>query len=231
MNHGPALAIGRAQCCLEKTMSYDSWLLFASIAFLATITPGPAILLVTTHSVTFGTRYSVATMLGNISGLFVMSLLSVLGLSAIILHSAPVFLAVKMVGAAYLVFLGVKLWRHGFGLEKIRAPGCREAPARPKLARLYVNGLFVALSNPKAIAFTTALFPQFIQSEQPMFMQFTILIVTFMFLSFACLWAYAYMAEETKSRSSHLKLPGIMSKVFGGAFIGSGVFLATATQR
>lgn len=212
-------------------MNYDSWLLFASIAFMATITPGPAILLVTTHSVTFGTRYSVVTMLGNISGLFVMSLLSVMGLSAIILHSAPVFFAVKMVGAAYLVFLGVKLWRNGFGLERIRNQEQSEVSARPKLSKLYVNGLFVALSNPKAIAFTTALFPQFIHPDQPMVMQFTILIVTFMFLSFACLWAYAYMAAETKSRSSHIKLPGVMSKVFGGAFIGSGVFLATATQK
>lgn len=212
-------------------MNYDSWLLFASIAFMATITPGPAILLVTTHSVTFGTRYSVATMLGNISGLFVMSLLSVMGLSAIILHSAPVFFAVKMIGAAYLVFLGIKLWRHGFGLEKVRAMGRSEVPAKPKFSKLYVNGLFVALSNPKAIAFTTALFPQFIQPDQPMVIQFTILIVTFMFLSFACLWVYAYMAAETKNRSSHIRLPGVMSKVFGGAFVGSGVFLATATQK
>ncbi|MEJ2199344.1 MAG: hypothetical protein P8X54_12380, partial [Desulfuromonadales bacterium] len=60
-------------------MNYDSWILFASIAFIATITPGPAILLVTTHSVTFGTRRSIATMLGNFSGLFIMSLLSVMG--------------------------------------------------------------------------------------------------------------------------------------------------------
>lgn len=212
-------------------MNYDSWLLFASIAFMATITPGPAILLVTTHSVSFGTRYSVATMLGNISGLFVMSLLSVMGLSAIILHSAPVFFAVKMFGAAYLVFLGIKLWRHGFGLEKIRSTDSTEALIRPRFLKLYANGLCVALSNPKAIAFTTALFPQFIQPEQPMLAQFTILIVTFMFLSFACLWVYAYMAAETKNHSSHIKLPGVMSKLFGGAFVGSGVFLATATQK
>jgi threonine/homoserine/homoserine lactone efflux protein len=89
----------------------------------------------------------------------------------------------------------------------------------------------VALSNPKAIAFTTALFPQFILPNQPIVMQFTILIVTFMFLSFVCLLAYALMAAETKNRTSHIKLPGIMSKIFGGAFVGSGLFLATASQK
>jgi threonine/homoserine/homoserine lactone efflux protein len=207
-------------------MNYDSWILFASIAFIATITPGPAILLVTTHSVTFGTRCSIATMLGNVSGLFIMSLLSVMGLSAVILHSAPIFFLVKMAGAFYLVYLGLKLWRHGFGLEELRSVQSESVQRRPRMTKLYVNGLFVALSNPKAIAFTTALFPQFILPEQPIVLQFSILIMTFMFLSFACLFAYAVMAAETKNRSAHIKLPGIMSKVFGGAFLGSGVFLA-----
>ena len=99
------------------------------------------------------------------------------------------------------------------------------------MTKLYINGLFVALSNPKAIAFTTALFPQFILPEQPVALQFAVLIITFMSLSFACLFAYAVMAAETKNRSAHIRLPGIMSKVFGGAFVGSGVFLASATQK
>ena len=155
-----------------------------------------------------------------------MSLLSVMGLSAVILHSAPIFFLVKMAGAFYLVYLGLKLWRHGFGLEELRSVQSESVQRRPRMTKLYVNGLFVALSNPKAIAFTTALFPQFILPEQPIVLQFSILIMTFMFLSFACLFAYAVMAAETKNRSAHIKLPGIMSKVFGGAFLGSGVFLA-----
>jgi threonine/homoserine/homoserine lactone efflux protein len=211
-------------------MNYESWLLFTSIAFMATITPGPAILLVSTHSVTFGTKYSVATMIGNVTGLFVLSLLSVMGLSAIILHSAPIFFAVKLLGAGYLVFLGVKLWRNGFGLEVV--PDIEMyAVRRPSVLKLYANGLLVALSNPKAIAFTTALFPQFIQPDRSMMQQFGILIITFMFLSFVCLFGYAVIAEGTRKRSAHIRLPGVMSKVFGCAFVGSGVFLATATQK
>ena len=212
-------------------MNYDSWLLFTSIALVATITPGPAILLVSTHSVSFGTKYSVATMVGNVTGLFILSLLSVMGLSAIILHSAPIFFAVKLIGAGYLVFLGLKLWRNGFGLESIQAVESGNVQRRPSIVKLFANGLLVALSNPKAIAFTTALFPQFIQTDQSMTQQFSILIVTFMFLSFICLFGYAIMAEGTKKRSMQIKLPGIVSKVFGCAFIGSGVFLATATQK
>ena len=212
-------------------MNYDSWLLFTSIALIATITPGPAILLVSTHSVTFGTKYSIATMVGNVTGLFIMSLLSVMGLSAIILHSVPIFLLVKGVGAGYLIFFGVKLWKKGFGLDAIRSGAQGGEQPRPRIMKLYCNGLLVALSNPKAIAFTTALFPQFIHPEHSMAQQFCILIATFMVLSFVCLLAYAVMAAETKNRSARIKLPGVMSKVFGGAFIGSGIFLATATQK
>jgi threonine/homoserine/homoserine lactone efflux protein len=154
-----------------------------------------------------------------------------MGLSAIILHSASIFLAVKLIGAGYLIFLGLKLWKNGFGLEAIQTVENGNLQRRPSITKLYANGLLVALSNPKAIAFTTALFPQFIQPDQSMTQQFSILIVTFMFLSFICLYGYAIMAEGTKKRSAQIKLPGIMSKVFGCAFIGSGVFLATATQK
>jgi homoserine/homoserine lactone efflux protein len=212
-------------------MNFDSWFLFASIALIATVTPGPAILLVSTHSVSFGTKYSIATMAGNVTGLFIMSLFSVMGLSTIILHSAPIFFTLKLIGAFYLVFLGLKLWRNGLGLDSIQTVEKSDIKRHPNIVKLYANGLLVALTNPKAIAFTTALFPQFIQPDQPMTQQFSILIITFMSLSFVCLLGYAMMAEGTKKRSAHIKLPNFVGKVFGCAFIGSGVFLATATQE
>jgi len=211
-------------------MSYDRWLLFTSIAFAATITPGPAILLVSSHSVAFGARPSMATMAGNVTGLFIMSLLSVLGLSAVILHSAPVFLAVKLLGAGYLVFLGVKLWRKGFGPSAAGILGAGRKATRPSLLRLYGNGLLVALGNPKAIAFTTALFPQFIQPDRPITGQFGILILTFMVLSFTCLLAYALAAERTRRRPAPGRHSTLLSRAFGGLFIGSGIVLATTSR-
>ncbi len=212
-------------------MDFDSWLLFASIALVATLTPGPAVLLVSTHSVSFGTKYSIATMVGNITGLFIMSLLSVLGLSAIILHSAPIFFTVKLVGACYLIFLGIKLWRKGMGLAELQTAEKSIVQRRPNLMKLYLSGVLVALTNPKAIAFTTALFPQFIQPDRSMVPQFSILIMTFMSLSFVCLFGFGLMAERARLGSARIRLPGFMGKVFGSAFIGSGVFLATASQE
>lgn len=86
-------------------MNLENWLIFCSIALVATITPGPAILLTTTHSVAYGLKKSLATIFGNISGLLLMSSLSVLGLSTIILYSTTVFLVVKFVPwSAKLIF-------------------------------------------------------------------------------------------------------------------------------
>ncbi len=212
-------------------MEFDSWLLFSSIALMATLTPGPAILLVSSHSVSFGIRPSVATMFGNISGLFVMALLSVMGLSAIILHSAPIFTTVKLIGAAYLIYLGIKLWRNGMLAEPIPAAVEQRAQQAPKTLKLYTQGLLVALSNPKAIAFCTALFPQFIQQNEPMLQQFSILIVTFMFLSFSCLFGYAMVADGGKKYSARVGFPKVFGKIFGAAFIGSGILLATASRK
>ena len=212
-------------------MGFNSWLLFSSIALMATLTPGPAILLASTHSASFGAKQTVPILLGNISGLFIMSLLSVLGLNAIILHSAPIFAAVKFSGAAYLIYLGIKMWRNGRTSSAVSTAGGNNTHQRPRPAKLYTQGLFVALSNPKAIAFCSALFPQFIQTDKPMLPQFCILIFTFMFLSFICLYGYATVAEGTRNRSKNIGLSQWFNKLFGTAFIGSGILLATASRK
>ena len=161
-----------------------------------------------------------------------MSGLSVLGLSTIILYSAPVFLTVKYIGAAYLIYLGIRLWRHGFGhSNQDNSSFGSVEPSRPEAWKRYKQGLFIALSNPKAIAFTTALFPQFIDHTQPVFVQFGILVATFMTLSFTCLAGYAYAVEKAKNRAINIKLSRLFSKIFGTAFITSGVLLMNTTQR
>lgn len=212
-------------------MTFENWLLFASIAFMATITPGPAILIVSTHSMTYGTKASIATMIGNVSGLFILSLFSVLGLSALILNSVALFYMIKIIGAGYLILLGIRLWRSGFGFDVVRLSKTENLPYGKRIVRLYLNGLLVALSNPKAIVFTMALFPQFVEPAGPIVPQFAILIMTFMTLSFACLFAYAVMAARIQRSSAHIGLSGFLGKTFGVAFVGFGIYLASVSQK
>jgi len=207
-------------------VTIDSWLLFCSIAFVATASPGPAVLLVTSHSLQYGPRQSMATVLGNISGLFLMSLMSVLGLSTLLLYSTIGFTLIKLAGAAYLIYLGIKLWRAS-GVQVNHPVGTRSSA--PWLT-LYRQGIMIALTNPKAIVFTTALFPQFIVTTAPLALQFTLLVTTFMALSFLCLMTYSVMAAHTKMRTKTLSRQW-PSKCLGGALISAGISMIFVTQK
>ncbi len=209
-------------------MSIESWLMFSSIALIATISPGPAVLLVSSHSIYYGSCRSVYTILGNISGLFIMSLCSVLGLSALVLYSSTAFIVLKTIGALYLILLGLRLWRDGF---QVRNSSSLKPPLTPHSnnLKLFSQGLLVALSNPKAIAFTTALFPQFIDRMSPLPAQFTLLVVTFMTYSFICLFIYARLAEKTRITLHKSRRAKVISRIFASLFIGSGIGLGISS--
>ena len=205
-------------------MTFTTWLLFTSIALMATLSPGPAILLVSTYSFHFGLSHAVATILGNVTGLLLMSSLSVVGLSALILHSVWLFTLVKVGGALYLIYLGLKLLRQGF--MSPQQQGERPTMPTPSRSRLYAHGVMVALSNPKAIVFTTALFPQFIDAGQAVLPQFALLVMTFMSLSFVCLLGYGALAAGAARRTAGYVQGRLIGRVFGALFIAAGVILA-----
>lgn len=206
-------------------MHINNWLAFCSIAFIATITPGPAVLLVATHSLRFGTQKTLLTIAGNVSGLFIMSACSVLGLSALVVYSAAAFTTIKIIGALYLFYIGIKLWRNGIDFN------CQQKTNDFAALNLYSQGLFVALTNPKAIIFTTALFPQFINVAEPLIPQFSILVITFMALSALCLIAYSHMFKRTKSYSHKYFSEKISGKFIGAGFIGASATLLSTSQR
>ena len=207
-------------------MQLESWIAFCSIALLATATPGPAALLVSVNSLSVGFRKSLATVLGNVSGLFIMSGLSVLGLSAIVLNSALAFIVIKTMGAAYLIYMGLQLWKNGVGKIETR----RSKDKEHGILNLYVQGVLVALTNPKAIIFTTALFPQFVSVTEPLLPQFSLLVTSFMVLSFLCLSSYALLAHRAKTGTKKIVSGKGMGKIVGSAFIGAGCLLATASK-
>ncbi|WP_444957863.1 LysE family translocator [Microbulbifer sp. ZKSA002] len=208
-------------------MAFESWLAFCVIALLATATPGPAALLVSINTLSDGVRGGVFTALGNISGLFVMSGLSVIGLSVLVLNSSVAFTMVKMVGAGYLIYMGVKLWKNGIGRADSADVTCN---ARRGALKLYVQGGLIALTNPKAIIFTTALFPQFISLSDPLLPQFSLLVFTFMALSFSCLFCYSLLVFGTKEKSRNMASSRFLGRIFGSTFVGAGCILVGTSK-
>jgi threonine/homoserine/homoserine lactone efflux protein len=200
--------------------------MFCFIALLATATPGPAALLVSINSISFGFKKSLITVLGNVTGLFIMSIFSVLGLSAMVLHSKMAFTVIKIFGAIYLAYLGFNFWVNGVG--NIEASSTKKT--KGSRLSLYTQGVLVALTNPKAIVFTTALFPQFIVSTGIIMLQFSILVLSFMLLSFVCLSSYALVAERAKTRTMNTRVQKLLGKIIGTTFMGAGCILAITSQ-
>lgn len=201
----------------------ENYLLFLTFVLIAVATPGPAVFITVKNSIAYGFGIAIIGILGNITGLLFMATLSSLGLGAVILASSTLFYMMKLLGGIYLIYLGVKLWKSSFKpIEKVTLD-----KKRFSMSKVYKEALFVALSNPKAIAFCTALFPQFIQLDKPFFHQFFILTITFLLGSFLFLSFYALLALKAQKYLQKEQTLSWFHRITGGIFIGFGSFLAT----
>lgn len=207
-------------------MPLDLWLAFVAASTALLMIPGPTILLVISYALTQGKRVAVRMALGVALGDFIAMTASLLGLGALVMASATLFMALKWVGAAYLVYLGVKLLRSrpALDLEALADP----APQAP--GKVFGHAAAVTALNPKSIAFFIAFVPQFIQPQAPIAPQFAILIATFVTLAALNALAYALLADRLRRR---IRKPGVlrwMNRAGGGALVGMGA-LTAAMQR
>ena len=206
--------------------SWPVYTLFVGVALVAAFTPGPAVMLAIHNAMHFGWRRALWSSLGNISGLLCLAMLSAVGVNALLQASEWAFTMAKLVGAAYLIWLGVQQWRRA-GDAARQTVGEPEPPMRSAQypRELYLKGLGVALTNPKAIAFITALFPQFLDAARPMVPQYLALTATFMGISLLTLSTYAGFAVITRRRLSLWFGSGWPQRVSGTVFCAFGVGL------
>ncbi|MES2259622.1 MAG: LysE family translocator [Pseudomonadota bacterium] len=141
-------------------MPLSSWSAFLFISLAATFSPGPGVLLAISTCLTLGPRRTLYSSAGNAVGVFGIAAVAVTGIGLLLRTSPTAFALLKVVGAVYLIYLGVRQWRSKKGLA---LPGAAAAQAATATSRsgIFVRGLLVALTNPKAILFFTAVFPQF----------------------------------------------------------------------
>jgi len=209
-------------------MTFQLWLMYLMLVIIATATPGPAILFVVTSSTVHGWRKAVFAASGNIAGLLCLGILAVTGLGTILKTSELIYSVVKYAGAAYLIWLGIKLI-----LQKntdIAARNNKRVSGDASVFKLFFQAFGVAMSNPKAIVFLTALFPQFVNIHQPLVPQFSILISTLMVLSFSFLMLYAFLAHNTKIWLSEPGRLKVFNRASGSLFIGFGALLAASSN-
>ncbi len=209
-------------------MNLHVWWMFVATAFVVAAIPGPNMLLVMTHSARFGLRASIATMGGCLSALILMLSVSAAGLGVFLAAWPALFDALRLVGAVYLIYLGIKSWRAAATLPA--ADDSEPLDTLNKLARrpfaLFRHGFLVASSNPKAILFAAALLPQFISASTPKLPQFGVLIATFVVIEVSWYFVYAGFGSRIGMQLRSQSVAKIFNRLTGGIFVGFGAVLA-----
>ena len=211
-------------------MDLETTLAFAAVAIIAILSPGPAILLALRNSITFGTNAVIWSSLGNISGLFCLSASAMLGLGLLLKSSALLFGFVKILGAVYLFYIGVRHLIGGASLLSVEANGATST-VLPTQRQLFREGMLIAITNPKPILFFTALFPQFISENAPLLPQFFILTGIFMFLSFVTLLGYSMVAARARAFLRRPLFALWVNRLVGVVFISFGAALLTLRRH
>ncbi|WP_028240086.1 LysE family translocator [Stutzerimonas azotifigens] len=174
-------------------MALDTWLLYLAAVTGLALTPGPNGLLALTHGALYGHQRTLWTIAGGVLGFVLLMALSMFGIGALLQASAQALVILKWLGGAYLVWLGIQLWR----TPGVRVGHAHDAVQRPGRA-LFRQGLFSALSNPKVILFFGAFLPQFLDPQGDIWVQFLVMALTFALVEGLVEWLLARLAHRIR---------------------------------
>lgn len=189
------------------------------------IVPGPSVTVIIANSLRTGTRAGMANVAGTQAGLLIMIGVLALGLETVVALMGEMFVWIKLAGAAYLIWLGIKLWRSDGSLGD---PDAADGPAR-SLSGYFWQGFFVIWSNPKALFFFGAFIPQFIVPGSNAALQTVVLGLIFMVIATVLDSGYALAAGKTGRLLSRSNVR-ILERVSGTFLIGGGVWLALSKR-
>lgn len=206
-------------------MSLELWIAFTLASAVLLAVPGPTVMLVVSYAMGRGRGTGWATVPGVALGDFTAMTISLLGAGAILAASATLFTILKLIGALYLVWLGIQLWRSKPSprdLGGVAGPGGH--------GRMFWNGYIVTALNPKSIVFFIAFVPQFLDPTGPLFIQVAILEATFVMLAAANAALWAVLAGQMQSRFRQPSTLRLVNRMGGGFLIGAGILTAVARR-
>lgn len=201
--------------------------LYALFLLMATATifsPGPGVVMTLTNALRYGFRGTFGGILGISCGALIVAAISATGLGVLLATSALAFTILKYIGAAYLIYLGIRLWRAPavhFATGQAHAAGFR---------RRFLEGLSLQLTNPKAIFFFLSVFPQFIDHERAYVPQFFLLVCTYSVLVVVIHCCYTLTAQRAKNWLQSERGGRVLNKAGGATMLCFGAALATAER-
>ncbi len=197
------------------------WLSFIGTVLILTLTPGPSVLLATANSMKCGVRRTIGTILGDLSANVLQIILASAGLATIVMSSGSLFQAIKWLGVAYLIYMGI----HKITAKSQVLLGDHKSKERG-FWNLYGEGFLMSAANPKAIVFFAALFPLFINETDPFMPQVLILGATFLVLDGSSLLLYCLFADKLKAYLENKEKMHFQNRIVGTLLILSGLMLS-----
>ncbi len=208
----------------EPVMSLQLYLAFVATCIALALLPGPIVTLLIANGLRHGTRAALINIAGVQAGLAIVIGIVAIGLTTLMATLGYWFDWVRLAGAAYLVWLGIKLIR-----APVEGVGS-DAPPPPPRGGFFLQGLLVSLSNPKVLVFFGAFIPQFVDMSRDHVSQVTLLGVTFMLIAAITDALYALLAGRARAFFS-ARRTRLVSRVSGGFMIGGGIWLALTRAR
>ena len=198
-------------------MPFELWLAFTAATIVLLLIPGPTVLLVVSYALGQGWRTALPMAVGVALGDFTAMTLSLVGVGALLAASASVFTMLKWIGAAYLVWLGLKLWRAGGALE------AKPKTSAASAAKMLGHAWLVTALNPKGLTFFVAFLPQFLSAEADFLTQMAVMEATFLTLAFANALGYAAVAARAGAFVKSPRAIRAVNRIGGSCLIGAGV--------
>ncbi len=208
-------------------MSLETWLAFAGATIVILAIPGPTILLVVSYALGHGRKTALTTATGVALGDFVAMTASMVGLGALLAASADIFTILRWIGGAYLVYLGIKLWRAPVQTGPI-SDNDNLPEHRPH--RIMMHAFIVTALNPKSIVFFVAFVPQFIDHTSPFLPQMMVMEATFVALAALNAIGYALLADKARTFIRKASVQKAVNRTGGTLLISAGAVTATYSK-
>ncbi|KFF48826.1 amino acid transporter [Gammaproteobacteria bacterium MFB021] len=209
-------------------MDLALWITYLGVITALILFPGPFALLCMHHGLRHGRRRALVTVVGGALASLALMALSSLGLGAILATSETAFVVLKVIGAAYLVYLGVQAWRAPAAAPAVSAGEGAPSTLGRSRRQLFTKGFTVGISNPKDLLFFGALFPNFIDLGQPQWSQFVILALTWLVVDLATMTTYASVGSSVSRWFATPRRVRLFNRTTGSLFVAAGGALAVS---
>lgn len=220
-------------------MELSTWLVYISVISILIFSPGPSALLCISDGLKFGNKKTIPTILGGAIAALILMTISAVGLGAILAASETLFFIIKMIGAAYLIFLGYSAWREGAISAKslVDTDVSTDAKAESTPGRkaknysaylLFRKGFMVGISNPKDLLFFIALFPSFMNADLPQVQQYVVLATTWFLIDCTSMYMYAGIGSKISPLLYKPRAMSLVNRTVGSVFIVLGSALVTS---